>query len=187
MRINQVINACKRGLNACKQGLNAVKTCAKRGQNACKPRSKRGPNAVTPRSKRGIRAVETETRYTLYLIRTIRVHCTAAYTVTGIAETALFSIEYGEPLVSARLPHLLQLRRLTSSYIKLSLSCVHNTDTQVTIHTISTLCTYMYPGGKVRAISRGVLARGDIARDPARSRQIPWFRVRLRAISRAYN
>ena len=40
------------------------------------------------------------------------------------------------------------------------------------------LCSY--PGGKVRAISRGVLARGDIARDPARSRQIPWFRVRLR-------
>ena len=37
-----------------------------------------------------------------------------------------------------------------------------------------------FPGGKVRAISRGVLARGDIARDPARSRQIPWFRVRLR-------
>ena len=36
------------------------------------------------------------------------------------------------------------------------------------------------PGGKVRAISRGVLARGDIARDPARSRQIPWLRVRLR-------
>ena len=34
------------------------------------------------------------------------------------------------------------------------------------------------PGGKVRAISRGVLARGDIARDPARLRQIPWFRVR---------
>ena len=59
-RINQVINACKRGLNACKQGLNAVKT-----------RSKRGPNAVTPRSKRGIRAVETQTRYTLYLIRTV--------------------------------------------------------------------------------------------------------------------
>ena len=39
---------------------------------------------------------------------------------------------------------------------------------------------YMYPGGKVRAISRRVLARGDIARDPARLRQIPWFRVRLR-------
>ena len=39
---------------------------------------------------------------------------------------------------------------------------------------------HVYPGGKVRAISRGVLARGDIARDPARSRQIPWFRVRLR-------
>ena len=39
---------------------------------------------------------------------------------------------------------------------------------------------YMYPGGKVRAISRGNLARGDIARDPVRSRQIPWFRVRLR-------
>ena len=36
------------------------------------------------------------------------------------------------------------------------------------------------PGGKVRAISRRVLARGDIARDPARLRQIPWFRVRLR-------
>ena len=40
--------------------------------------------------------------------------------------------------------------------------------------------TNIDPGGKVRAISRGVLARGDIARDPARSRQIPWFRVRLR-------
>ena len=39
---------------------------------------------------------------------------------------------------------------------------------------------YMYPGGKVRAISRGDLARGDIACDPAHSRQIPWFRVRLR-------
>ena len=36
------------------------------------------------------------------------------------------------------------------------------------------------PGGKVRAISRGDLACGDIACDPARSRQIPWFRVRLR-------
>ena len=36
------------------------------------------------------------------------------------------------------------------------------------------------PGGKVRAISRRDLARGAIARDPARSRQIPWFRVRLR-------
>ena len=36
------------------------------------------------------------------------------------------------------------------------------------------------PGGKVRAIPRGVLARGDIASDPARSHQIPWFRVRLR-------
>ena len=58
---------------------------------------------------------------------------------------------------------------------------------------------HVYPGGKVRAISRGDLARGDIARDPVRSRQIPWFRVRLRemmerreatglrAISRAYN
>ena len=41
------------------------------------------------------------------------------------------------------------------------------------------------PGGKVRAISRGVLARGDIARDPARSRQIPWFRVRLHAKARS--
>ena len=46
------------------------------------------------------------------------------------------------------------------------------------MHVIHTDRTY--PGGKVRAISRGVLARGDIARDPARSRQIPWFRVRLR-------
>ena len=36
------------------------------------------------------------------------------------------------------------------------------------------------PGGKVRAISRGDLARGDITCDPARSRQIPWFRVCLR-------
>ena len=44
---------------------------------------------------------------------------------------------------------------------------------------------YMYPGGKVRAISRGVLARGDIARDPAPSRQIPWFRVRLRDYARS--
>ena len=62
-----------------------------------------------------------------------------------------------------------------------------------------TMYMYMYPGGKVRANSRGDLARGDIARDPVRSRQIPWFRVRLRemierreasglrAISRAYN
>ena len=41
-------------------------------------------------------------------------------------------------------------------------------------------CIYIYPGGKARAISRGDLARGDIACDPARSRQIPWFRVRLR-------
>ena len=60
------------------------------------------------------------------------------------------------------------------------------------------LCKHI-PGGKVRAISRGDLARGDIARDPVRSRQIPWFRVRLReiierreatglrAISHAYN
>ena len=56
-----------------------------------------------------------------------------------------------------------------------------------------------YPGGEVRVISDEALARGDIARDPARSRQIPWLRVRLRemmewhkatglhAISRAYN
>ena len=36
------------------------------------------------------------------------------------------------------------------------------------------------PGGKVRAISRGDLARGDIVCDPAHSRKIPWFRVRLR-------
>ena len=48
-------------------------------------------------------------------------------------------------------------------------------------------------------ISHEALARGDIARDPARSRQIPWLRVRLRemmewrqavglrTISRAYN
>ena len=35
----------------------------------------------------------------------------------------------------------------------------------------------MIPGGKVRAISREALARSDIARDPARSRQIPWNRV----------
>ena len=45
---------------------------------------------------------------------------------------------------------------------------------------ISQVASLEVPGGKVRAISRGVLARGDIARDPARSRQIPWFRVRLR-------
>ena len=61
------------------------------------------------------------------------------------------------------------------------------------------LYMYMYPGGKVRAISRGDLARGDIARDSVRSRQIPWFHVHLRemmerreatglrAMSRAYN
>ena len=62
------------------------------------------------------------------------------------------------------------------------------------------ICTlYMYLGGKVRVISREALAHGDIARDPAHSRQIPWLRVRLRemmewreaaglrAISRAYN
>ena len=42
----------------------------------------------------------------------------------------------------------------------------------------------MYPGGKVRAISRRVLARGDIAHDTARSRQIPWFRVRLREMAK---
>ena len=36
-----------------------------------------------------------------------------------------------------------------------------------------------YPGGKVRAISREALVRGDIARDPTRLRQIPWLRVRL--------
>ena len=61
---------------------------------------------------------------------------------------------------------------------------------EINIHTCTCTCTCTcidgalqlsdYPGGKVRAISRGVLARGDIARDPARSRQIPWFRVRLR-------
>ena len=45
---------------------------------------------------------------------------------------------------------------------------------------ISASFVIQIPGGKVRAISRGVLSRGDIARDPARSRQIPWFRVRLR-------
>ena len=39
---------------------------------------------------------------------------------------------------------------------------------------------YTYPGGKVRAISRGDLARDDIARDPARLRQILWFHVPLR-------
>ena len=49
------------------------------------------------------------------------------------------------------------------------------------------MCTFInpqhacnFPGGKVRAISRGDLARGDILRDPVRSRRIPWFRVRLR-------
>ena len=58
---------------------------------------------------------------------------------------------------------------------------------------------HVYPGGKVCAISRGDLARGDITCDPARPRQIPWFCARLRemierrkatglrAISRAYN
>ena len=64
---------------------------------------------------------------------------------------------------------------------------------------ILTHCMYIWPGGKVRAILRGDLACGLIARDPERSRQIPWFCVRLReviesheatglcAISRAYN
>ena len=44
------------------------------------------------------------------------------------------------------------------------------------------MCTFInpqhacnFPGGKVRAISRGDLARGDILRDPVRSRRIPWF------------
>ena len=47
---------------------------------------------------------------------------------------------------------------------------------------------------RFRVISREALARGNIAHDPARSRQIPWLRVRLRemmewreAISSAYN
>ena len=44
-------------------------------------------------------------------------------------------------------------------------------------------CMYVgvhgYPGGKVRAISHEALAHGDIARDPTRSHQIPWLRVRL--------
>ena len=35
-------------------------------------------------------------------------------------------------------------------------------------------------GGKVRVISREALARGDIARDPTFSRQIPCLHVRLR-------
>ena len=93
-RINQVINACKRGLNACKQGQNAVKTRAKRIQNAVKTRSKRGPNAVTPRSKRGIRAVETQTRYTLYLIRTVGEcsHCEHVVTLAGCSLSSSSSI-----------------------------------------------------------------------------------------------
>ena len=43
------------------------------------------------------------------------------------------------------------------------------------------------PGGKVRAISRGDLARGDIACDPAHSRQIPWFCVRLRESAKRWD
>ena len=39
---------------------------------------------------------------------------------------------------------------------------------KIFLGTITT--SYMNPGGKVRAISRGDLARGDIARDPVRSR-----------------
>ena len=34
-----------------------------------------------------------------------------------------------------------------------------------------------WKGARDFAISREALARGDIARDPARSRQIPWNRV----------
>ena len=39
-------------------------------------------------------------------------------------------------------------------------------------------CLHVYPGGKVRAISGEALARSDIARDPTRSRQIPWLCVK---------
>ena len=46
-------------------------------------------------------------------------------------------------------------------------------------------CTYTYPGGKVRVISREALARGDIARDPTFSRQIPCLRLRLHGMARS--
>ena len=84
---------------------------------------------------------------------------------------------------------------------------------QIHVHTDKDTCTYRYMYiqinihvhtrverfARFRVISREALARGDIARDPARSRQISWLRVRLRemmewrdvaglcAISRAYN
>ena len=84
---------------------------------------------------------------------------------------------------------------------------------KIHVHTDKYTCTYRYMYiqinihvhtrverfARFRVISREALARGDIARDPARSRQISWLRVRLRemmewrdvaglcAISRAYN
>ena len=51
---------------------------------------------------------------------------------------------------------------------------------QIKIHVYTDTYTCAYPGGKVSTISREALARGDIARDPTRSRQIPWLCMRLR-------